>query len=135
MSKKNKETLRLQLENKYNDIRYTKQQQWHLIYLTLIAIAGITSLALTIDEPSLSFLQFLIIFEIFIGIMGGGFIISYASSMKKYRDEKDDLLKDLCNCSGQTKNCDNVIFTVCFCLVIALSLVASIWSIILKLKT
>jgi hypothetical protein len=80
---------RLELENNFNDIRYTKQQQWHLIYLTLIAIAGITSLALTIDKPSLSLL--LIIFEIFIGIIGGGFIIFYASSLKKYRDKKDDL--------------------------------------------
>ncbi len=125
-----KRNLRILLENKFNDIRYTKQQQWHLLYLTLVAIAGITSLALSI-KPSLRFLGvFLIAFDVMLGIMGCGFIIYYAYWLNIYRSEKSHYLQQLRKSPAQRKIHDNVIFTVSFCMVILLSLVASIWSMI-----
>jgi hypothetical protein len=128
-----KTSLRLLLENKFNDIRYSKQQQWHLLYLTLIAIAGITSLALGITPISYCIGIFLIIFDALIAVTGCGFIIYYAYWLNIYRKEKRDYLLKLLNHSDQKRISDIVIFTISFCIIIAFSLIASIWAILIKL--
>jgi hypothetical protein len=130
MSDDKKINLRLLLENKFNDIRYTKQQQWHLLYLTLIAIAGITSLAISIKPALCFFGVFLVAFDAMIGIMGCGFIIYYAYWLNIYRNQKSSYLQQLHTSSDKKRIKDDVIFTVSFCIVILLSLVASIWSMI-----
>jgi hypothetical protein len=125
-----KTNLRLLLDNKFNDIRYTKRQQWYLLYLTLVAIAGITSLALSIKPALCFFGVFLIAFDAMIGIMGCGFILYYAYWLNIYRSQKSSYLRQLRTSLDKRRIHDNVIFTVSFCIVILLSLVASIWSMI-----
>ena len=129
-----KENLRLLLNNKLNDIRYTKQQQWHLLYLTLIAIGGITSLAIGIKPVLCYFGLFLIGFDIIVGVLGGGFIIYYAHWLHNYRNEKSYYLEQLGIQPDRQKIGDNVIFTVSFCVIIILTLVASVWAIKIKLS-
>lgn len=134
MSDEAKSNIRLLLENKFNDIRYTKQQQWHLLYLTLIAIGGVTSLALA-TKPSLCYFGiFLITFEVIIGVLGCGFIIYYAYWLNIYRNEKSYYQEQVGIRPDQKKIRDNVIFTVSFCLVIILTLIASIWATVIKLS-
>ncbi len=126
-------SLRLLLENKFNDIRYTKQQQWHLLYLTLIAIAGITSLALSVELPPCHrFIIFLLIGDILVGIIGCGFIIYYAYYLDIYREEKRDFIQKLHNDSDKKSIGDIVIFTISFCAIILFSLIASVWAILIK---
>lgn len=133
MSDDDKVNLRLLLENKLNDIRYTKQQQWHLIYLTLIAIAGITSLAFSVELPTCHrFRIFLLIGDVLVGILGCVFIIYYAYSLKIYRDEKIDFIQKLLNRSEKKSIGDIVIFTISFCTIILFSLIASVWAISIK---
>lgn len=132
MSDDEKTNLRLLLENKFNDIRYSKQQQWHLLYLTLVAIAGVTSLAFNIAPSSYCFGIFLLIGDVLIAIMGCGFIIYYAYWLNIYRNEKRDFLQKLLNHSEHKRVSDIVIFTISFCIIIVFSLIASIWAIIIK---
>lgn len=133
MSNDDKSSLRLLLENKFNDIRYTKQQQWHLLYLTLIAIAGITSLVFSIELPPChGFRIFLLIGDVLVGIMGCGFIIYYAHWLKIYRNEKRDFIQKLLNHSDKNGMGDIVIFTISFCAIILFSLTASVWAILIK---
>ena len=134
MPDEDKANLRLLLENKFTDIRYTKQQQWHLLYLTLIAIAGITSMALSTKPPLCYFGLFLIAFEIIIGLLGCGFIIYYAYWLNIYRAEKSYYQDQVGLRPDQKRIGDNVIFTVSFCVVIILTVVASSWAIIIKLS-
>ncbi len=124
MLSEEKATLRLILENKLNDIRYTKQQQWHVLYLTLIAIAGITSLFLGI-ELNLCFRISLLIVNILVGIIGGGFIIRYACDLATYRDEKIKLIQSLRHYSEKKRRGDIFGFTIGFCLIILISLIPS----------
>lgn len=130
MTDEEKANLKLLLNNKLNDIRYTKQQQWHLLYLTLIAIGGITSLALSTKPLLCYFGFFLIAFVIIIGVLGSFFIIYYAVWLSTYRDEKNYYQQQLGINSNQKNIRDNVVFTVSFCFVIVFTLVASIWAII-----
>ncbi len=123
-------TIRLLLENKLHDIRYTKQQQWHALYLTVIAISGITALALNISEsPCLAF--FLIIVDCIIAGFGLFFIIYYAWWLGIYRDTKVDLLSSLGHTDSERRNGSGV-FTFFFCAIIVLSLAVSIWAISIR---
>ncbi|MBW2631268.1 MAG: hypothetical protein JRC90_05820 [Deltaproteobacteria bacterium] len=124
----------LLLENTFNDIRYTKQQQWYLLYLAIIAITGITSLAFAIKFSHFChcFKYFLILCDILISLMGGGFIIRYAFSLEKYRKEKKRLVKELGSVLDDKGKIDTITFTLCFCLIIFLSLITSMWAILIK---
>ena len=124
----------LLLENTFNDIRYTKQQQWYLLYLTIIAIAGITSLAFTIklSHPCHCFKCFLILCDILISLIGGSFIVRYAFSLEKYRKEKKKLVKELGSSLDDKGMIDTFVFTLYFCLIISFSLITSIWAILIK---
>jgi hypothetical protein len=127
-------TLRLLLENKFNDIRYTKQQQWHLLYLTLIAIAGITSLAFKVRPLQSCFRIFLLLGDVGIAIMGCVFIICYACRLDSYRKEKREYLQKLNHPEQNKINGieDSNVFTISFCIVIVFSLIASLCSILIK---
>jgi hypothetical protein len=126
-------SLRLLLENKFNDIRYTKQQQWHLLYLTLVAIAGITNIAFIITIPPChGFAILLLIGDVLVGIMGCGFIIYYAYWLQIYRDEKSDFIQKLLNHSDKKSIGDTVFFTINFCVVILFFLIISVWAILIK---
>jgi glucose-6-phosphate-specific signal transduction histidine kinase len=124
MFSEEKATLRLLLENNFNDIRYTKQQQWHVLYLTLVAIAGITSIAWGIksssDHPF--FIESLIKVDWAIGIIGCIFIISYAFDWARYREEKIKLRLSLRIHSEKMRIFDIVLFVILFCLIILVSL-------------
>jgi hypothetical protein len=130
MSDNDKETTRLLLENKLHDIRYTKQQQWHILYLTIIAIAGITALALKIESRCLSI--FLIVADCLIALIGLFFTIYYAWWLGIYRVTKMDLLSSLGHTDSEKRN-GSAIITFFFCAIIVLSSIISIWAISIKL--
>lgn len=70
MSDNFEQNIRSLLENTFNDIRYTKQQQWNVLYLTLSAIIVIIYLSTIEFHPSSCFVVLLLIGDIVIGIMG-----------------------------------------------------------------
>lgn len=134
MSDDDKSSLRLLLENNLNDIRYTKRQQWHLLYLTIIAISGITSLAFSIKLPPCHWFKIYLLLEcIGIGIAGCFFIIRYAIDLENYRKYKRNLMKRLIMLNPSDKKSagdssrkgrlQTIIFTVIFCLIILSSLI------------
>jgi hypothetical protein len=73
-------------------------------------------------------------FEIVLGILGCGFIIYYAHWLDVYREDKRSFQEQLGICPDRKKIKDNVTFTVSFCLVVILTLVASIWTLIINLS-
>jgi hypothetical protein len=137
MSKKDEE-LRLLYKISIDDIRYSKQQQWNTIYLTLLAIAATISLFLVLKNGlfiSDSLKIFLISICIFIALVGIIFIAIYQSSMAKYRCKKNKLER---NFSDEIKKLDydchflkyykkDFIFVLLFWLLIILSLILAIW--------
>ncbi len=130
MSGEDKVTRRLLLENTFNDIRYTKQQQWHVLYLTLSAIIVITTLALNIEPaPSACFAIWLLFVDIAIGIMGICFLYRYKKDLEKYRNEKEKHMKNL-NIQKDKRTGDICCFTVCFSVVIFFILSVSIWALV-----
>ena len=135
MPNKDKTSLNLLLlENTFNDIRYAKRQQWYLLYLTIIAIAGITSLAFAIEVPDFchAFKRILILCDILISLMGSFFIVRYAFSLEQYRKEKKKRKKELGSDSDDTDPIDTIIFPSFFCIIIFLSSMLSIWVILMR---
>jgi hypothetical protein len=137
MTKKN-EDLRLFYQIVIDDIRYSKQQQWNTIYLTLLAIAATISLFLGIETKpgfSQSLKWFLIIVCIFIALMGIIFIGIYQGSMAKYRCKKANILKKLseeikdldCDCQFCKYYRKDLIFILLFWVLIIASLFLAIW--------
>ena len=88
----------IRLEETFSDIRYSKQQQWNVLYLTISAIAGIITLILNI---SISKCLYKYIFDtviilaiISVCISGIAFIDQYRKDIKNYRKTKNTLLKN-----------------------------------------
>jgi hypothetical protein len=91
-----KENIKLLFQTYVDDIRYSKQQQWNIIYLTLIAISGIIALALSFDDSNSTqllsnyfFRYSLMVFCGFISLLGIFYIGIYQWSMAQYRYLKD----------------------------------------------
>jgi hypothetical protein len=76
-----------------DDIRYTKQQQWNTIYLTLIALAGIITLWFASEQTLYqNFLKwFLIITSFVITLLGIFYIRRYHHDLTKYRYRKNEI--------------------------------------------
>ena len=77
--------LRLRFQTYIDDIRYSKQQQWNILYLTLLAVAGVISLKLT--QASSPWL--LTVFILVISGLGIYFVGAFHWSMTCYRSKKD----------------------------------------------
>jgi len=97
---KDRETLRLLYGVSINDIRFSKRQQWYVMYLTVIAIAGILSLSLKLlcDHTILGILLFLS--GIIIPFLGWLTIEDYGKFIEeKYRPRtkkiQEELVKEL----------------------------------------
>ena len=75
-----------------DEIRYTKQQQWNTVYLTLFAIAGILALSLGLQILSQSLTIFLIAICIVIAVFGIFLIGHYQWSLARYRYKKDRII-------------------------------------------
>lgn len=139
MAKYDDEDLRLFYQIVIDDIRYSKQQQWHSIYLTLLAIVATVSLFLRI-QPNPSFSQtlrgLLIVVCIGVSLLGIIFIGIYHSSIAKYRCKKENILKKLpkeikaldCDCQiWKHYKKDLFSFTLPFWILIAFSAFLAIW--------
>ncbi|MEJ2193021.1 MAG: hypothetical protein P8Y39_11905 [Nitrospirota bacterium] len=83
--------VRLLFETHIADIRYTKQQQWKTIYLTLIALAAIVSLS-AFDLPYILRI-YLTAVSPFVGALGICYIYNYHKDLSKYRAIKDHILE------------------------------------------
>jgi hypothetical protein len=93
---KEEEECRMYFQILMDDIRYSKQQQWNTIYLTLIAIGAILGVFLTVESKGYCFAQplpilkislrsFLIGICIFILGLGIAYIWRYYVDIERYR--------------------------------------------------
>lgn len=87
----------------YNDminaIRYSKRQQWNSIYLTMLSLAGIISLHLSVGKeiPCKCFDYLLLIICVIVGVLGIIFISRYYCDIKRYRSIKEEVVKQFTN--------------------------------------
>lgn len=134
MSDKRDHAIRLLLENAFNDIRYTKQQQWRVLYLTLSAIVVITYLATNKYCPFEYFWIVLLVGDLFIGILGIVFLFKYMEDLKKYRNHKETYIKQLKIKKLNTNNINNTCcFTTCFSVVIMFFMILCACIIVLRI--
>jgi hypothetical protein len=80
--------IRVLFETYIADIRYTKQQQWNTVYLTLVALAAVVTLNVAFSFPC-SIRNFLAIVSSFIGALGILYICNYHRDLTKYRTMKN----------------------------------------------
>ena len=97
MANSNKgEELRLLYQDIIDNIRYSKQQQWNTVYLTLVAIGAILALVLGLySKPFLyeCLLLWLSIICYIIAGLGIYFIVNYQIDIAKYRYQKEEIIK------------------------------------------
>jgi hypothetical protein len=86
--------IRVLFETYIADIRYTKQQQWNTIYLTLIALAAIASLVIAFPRLPCLFRISLTAACPFIGALGICYIWNYHKDLSRYRTIKDYILDE-----------------------------------------
>lgn len=122
------ENARFLLDNKLQDIRYSKNQQWYVLYLTFVAIAVITNIAL-IDNLSLNNYDSFKIFQI-IAVYGAAlwgylYFDNYGKKLYSYRQEKEILLKEITGIKKEAKKDDINRLKVTFIWLTVVSLILS----------
>lgn len=89
------ENARVLFQTYIDDIRFSKRQQWYVMYLTLLAIAGILSLSLKVlcDHTVLGCL--LTLLGLVIPVLGLYMIRQYNYDIERYRNRKNILKEEL----------------------------------------
>ena len=89
------EEFRLLYQTSIDDIRYSKQQQWNVIYLTLIAVGGIIAFCIRLrmeQKLSQDLHYFFVGVSIAIALLGASFIVRYQRDIERYRYTKNQFL-------------------------------------------
>jgi hypothetical protein len=86
-SKENEE-LRLLFKTHIEDIRNCKKQQWYMLYLILIGIGGLISVAIQLDDGCVGLKWTLIVCSWVVVIIGSRFIYRYHTDIERYREIK-----------------------------------------------
>lgn len=95
-----RDDVRLKFSTYIDDIRYQKGQQWKIIYLTLLALGGIISLAIAMKDilsDSSNFTYLLYVITFFITLLGLFYIVHYHKAMIRSRKGKDAIQKNYLN--------------------------------------
>lgn len=147
---KEEEEYRMFFQILIDDIRYSKQQQWNTIYLTLIAIGAILGVFLAIQEKanclsqSPSFRYFLIGVCVVISSSGILYIKKYYGDIGRYRyksrlifrEKFSDRMWDIAKEGPDAKKdpewysqqrCEFLWFVIPFSILIGLALILVIW--------
>jgi hypothetical protein len=136
------EELRLLFQINIEELRYCKMQQWHTLYVTLLAIGGLISLVLALKSPTFGLKEFLIIICWSVSVIGIVFVFVYYYSIKDFRSTK---LKIINKFSSETKkisdisaddnadsNYRDLMITIAFSSIIFLAAVLAHWLILIS---
>jgi len=130
------ENMRLLYQVYIDDIRFSKQQQWNTLYLTLLAISGIIALSIYLpyklgltETTELQHIKrFLTLICLLVSSLGILFLTNYYFDIKRYRN-KLKVLSGKLKVPIKEKKRDARLFLILFSLVIALAELLCIWAI------
>lgn len=83
------EYIRLAYQSTLEDIRFFKNQQWRVVYYTLLLYVAIISGAVTFEKKIAGIYSWLILFSFSISILSIVQMLSLQNSLKEQRDEKE----------------------------------------------
>lgn len=104
----------IRLKELFNDLRYSKQQQWNTVYLTVVLIGGIISFITTKAKDYELGIRLGWV-AVVVAVAAVILLINCACDICKYRKDKDTLLE------GKTTPCDSwktVLFTIMFSVIV-----------------
>lgn len=142
---KEDEELRLLFQINIEDLRYCKKQQWYTLYITLLAIGGLITLAVALKPFSACLKEFLLIIcSWIVSFIGIAFMIVYYSSIKTFRDLKLKIIgefskkaAEISDISAEDNRCANRRdrdITIAFSFITFIAAVLATWVILIPPK-